>query len=87
MKIRRFGKIYMHKILIDRFYEFQKSTQKWKVLTFCAIFTHYKAFTELFLFFWYTVDPWDHVGAFFKKIQDKFFFIKIIVSPLVMGHA
>ena len=50
-------KIYMHKILIDRFYEFQKSTQKWKVLTFCAIFTHNKAFTELFLFFWYTVDP------------------------------
>jgi len=28
MKIRIFGKIYMHKILIDRFYEFQKSTQK-----------------------------------------------------------
>ena len=39
---------------------------------------------KLFLFFWYTVDPWEHVGAFFKKIQVKKLLIKIIVSPLVM---
>ena len=86
MKIWTFGKIYMHEILIDRFCEFQKLNQKWKFLIFLAVFTHYKAFKKLFLFFWYTVDPCEYVGAFSKKIQVKIFSIKIIVSSLVMGH-
>jgi len=51
MKIRRFGKIYMHKILIDWFWEFQKLTQKLKFLTFFAIFTHYKAFNGIIFIF------------------------------------
>ena len=41
---------------------------------------------KLFLFFWYTVDPWEHVGAFFKKIQVKKMLIKIIVSPLPITY-
>ena len=87
MKILRFGKIYMHKILIDWFCEFQKLNQKWKFLTFLAIFTHYKALKSLFLFFWYTVDPREYVGAFSKNIQVKIFSIKIIVSSLHMRQA
>ena len=45
-----------------------------------------KASTKLFIIFWYTVDPWEHVGAFSKKIQVKKFFIKINVSPLGIGY-
>ena len=41
---------------------------------------------KLFLFFWYTVDPWEHVGAFSKKIQVKKFLIKINVSPLAIRN-
>ena len=41
---------------------------------------------KLFLFFWYTVDPWEHVGAFSKKIHVKNFLIKINVSPLSITH-
>ena len=33
-----------------------------------------KPSTELFLFFWYTADPCEYVGAFFKKKSESNFF-------------
>ena len=83
MKIRRFGKNYMQKILIDRFCEFQKLTQKWKFLTFLAIFTYYKAFNGIiFIFLVYSRPLWAHWCIFQKNPSQIFFLIKSIVPPL-----
>ena len=84
MKIRRFGKIYKHKILIDRFYEFQKSTQKWKVLTFFAIFTHYKAFNGIIFIFLIYCRPLRPRWCIFQKNPSQFFLVEIIVSLLII---
>ena len=83
MKIRRFGKIYMHKILIDRFYEFQKSTQKWKSLTFLAIFTHYEAFNGIiFIFLIYSRPLWARWCIFQKNPIQNFFDQNHCISPI-----
>ena len=74
MKFRRFWKIYMHKILIDRFCEFQKLTQKWKILTFLAILTYYKAFNgNIFIFLIYSRPLWAR-WCIFQKNPSQFFF-------------
>ena len=65
---------------------FKSRPKSEKFCHFLPLLPNTKPSTEWFLFFWYTVDPWHHVGAFFKKIQIKFFFIKIIVSPLGILH-
>ena len=60
-----------------------KSENFWHFWRFLPIT---KPLTKLFLFFWYTVDPWEHVGTFSKTIQVKNFLIKIVVSPLGISH-
>ena len=82
MKNRRFGKIYMHKILFDRFCEFQKSAQMWKFLTFLAIFTHYKAFKGIiFIFLIYSRPLWARWCIFQKNPSQKFFDQNHCISP------
>ena len=82
MKIRRFGKIYMHKILIDRFREFQKSTQKWKFLTFLASLTYYKAFNGIiFIFLKYIRLLWARWCIFQKNSRQIFFDQNHCISP------
>ena len=49
---------------------------------FWPLLTTTKPPTKLLLFFWYTVNPCEYVGAIPKKIQVKSFLIKIIVSSL-----
>ena len=62
-----------------RFCGFQKLTQKWKFLTFSAIFTHYKAFNGIIFIFL--------IYSHFSKISESKFLIKIVVSPLSMSRA
>ena len=82
MKIRRFGKIYMHKILIDRFCEFQKSTKKWKFLTFLASLTYYKAFNGIiFIILKYSRLLWARWCIFQKNPRQIFFDQNHCISP------
>ena len=75
-------KNYMHKILIDRFCEFQKSTQKWKFLTFLAIFTYYKAFNGIiFIFLKYSRLLWARWCIFQKNPRQNFFDQNHCISP------
>ena len=70
----------------DWFNSFQKSIQKWKFSSFLTIPTHYKLSPKLFIFFWYTVHPREHIGGIFIKIQSKTILTKIIESPLGMSQ-
>ena len=82
MKIRRFGKNYMQKILIDRFCEFQKLTQKWKFLTFLASLTYYKAFNGIiFIFLKYSRLLWARWCIFQKNPRQNFFDQNHCISP------
>ena len=75
-------KNYMHKILIDRFCEFQKSTQKWKFLTFLASLTYYKAFNGIiFIFLKYSRLLWARWCIFQKNPSQIFFDQNHCISP------
>ena len=85
-KFEKFGKFTCIRYWSTNSVNFKNRSIIENVWHFWRFLPQTKLSTKLFLFFRYTVYPWKHVDVFSKKIQVKFFLIKIIVSPLTIVY-